>query len=348
MLGLTALAVTKAALVAIFFMHLKFEGRWVYLLLVPATLLAVALVLAIYPDIASHPDQTRPAPTLAKPRLHVTARFSEQNTASRTEGADTDSRSNREMGTFRESEISPWRAYRAGDGFRRRLAVHVHSAASRRPGRSNQLENVFPPLPAFQLTERQRQGGHRPSTWREALDRARSCLPGARRAVPRITSVMKGLQEKLVDKDVQLVSFSVDPEHDTPEVLAEYADGYGADKRRWWFLTGEKDELYRLIKEGFKLSVEPLDPDDPQAAIMDISHSSKLALVDRGNRIVGLLRLGESGRATGADRAGGPAGTSLGGQAAGGECVAERAEHGAAGAGVRGHSPRPGAGPYRA
>lgn len=96
LLGLTALAVTKAALVAIFFMHLKFEGGWVYLLLVPATLLAVALVLALYPDIASHPDQTRPAPTLARPQLHVTARISEQNAAIRTEDAAERSRSNRD------------------------------------------------------------------------------------------------------------------------------------------------------------------------------------------------------------------------------------------------------------
>ena len=50
-LGLMTLAVTKAALVAIFFMHLKFEGRWVYLLLVPAGLLAAGLVLALYPDL---------------------------------------------------------------------------------------------------------------------------------------------------------------------------------------------------------------------------------------------------------------------------------------------------------
>jgi cytochrome c oxidase subunit 4 len=55
-LGLMALAVTKAALVATFFMHLKFEGRWVYLMLVPAGLLAAALVLALYPDLGRAAD----------------------------------------------------------------------------------------------------------------------------------------------------------------------------------------------------------------------------------------------------------------------------------------------------
>ncbi len=78
-LGLMALAVTKAALVAMFFMHLKFEGRWVYLLLVPASLLATALVLALYPDIANHPNETGPR-VPAGPRLHVTA-HSDQSAA---------------------------------------------------------------------------------------------------------------------------------------------------------------------------------------------------------------------------------------------------------------------------
>ncbi len=152
---------------------------------------------------------------------------------------------------------------------------------------ANQLESVFPPLPGFTLTERSGReitdGDLASRVWIGSFVFTR-----CQASCPRITSVMKGLQEKLADKPVQLVSFSVDPEHDTPQVLAEYARGYQADPDRWWFLTGSKDGIYRLIKEGFKLPVEPLDPDDPQALIMDISHSNKLALVDTGNRIVGL------------------------------------------------------------
>src|SRR3954452_13938524 len=51
-LGLMVLAFTKAGLVAWYFMHLKFEGRWVYLMIVPALFMAMFLVLALYPDIA--------------------------------------------------------------------------------------------------------------------------------------------------------------------------------------------------------------------------------------------------------------------------------------------------------
>ncbi|HWE37013.1 MAG TPA: cytochrome C oxidase subunit IV family protein [Isosphaeraceae bacterium] len=51
-LGLLILAVTKATLVGMFFMHLKFEGRWVFYMLVPAGFLAMIFIFALIPDIA--------------------------------------------------------------------------------------------------------------------------------------------------------------------------------------------------------------------------------------------------------------------------------------------------------
>lgn len=55
-LGLMALAFTKAALVGLYFMHLKFEGRWVYALIVPACMLALGLIMALMPDIGMRPE----------------------------------------------------------------------------------------------------------------------------------------------------------------------------------------------------------------------------------------------------------------------------------------------------
>lgn len=60
--GLVALAVTKAVLVALFFMHVKFEGRWVYLLIVPTGVLATALVAALVPDVSLPPREARTLP----------------------------------------------------------------------------------------------------------------------------------------------------------------------------------------------------------------------------------------------------------------------------------------------
>ncbi len=59
--GLLAMAITKAALVGWYFMHLKFEGRWVYFMLVPAGVLATIFVLALYPDIGMQPISEAPA-----------------------------------------------------------------------------------------------------------------------------------------------------------------------------------------------------------------------------------------------------------------------------------------------
>ena len=49
--GLMCLAIVKASLVGWYFMHLKFEGRWVYLMLVPAGFLMLVVLFALYPDI---------------------------------------------------------------------------------------------------------------------------------------------------------------------------------------------------------------------------------------------------------------------------------------------------------
>ena len=54
-LGLMFLAVVKASMVGWFFMHLKFEGRWVYYMLVPAAFLAAVFIFALTPDIAMQP-----------------------------------------------------------------------------------------------------------------------------------------------------------------------------------------------------------------------------------------------------------------------------------------------------
>ncbi len=73
---------------------------------------------------------------------------------------------------------------------------------------------------------------------------------------PLQSTRMAWLQDELApEPDVRLVSISVDPEHDTPEVLAEYATRYGADPDRWLFLTGPKDAIYQLAIDGFHLGV---------------------------------------------------------------------------------------------
>jgi len=62
-----------------------------------------------------------------------------------------------------------------------------------------------------------------------------------------------------------LGKFSVDPEHDTPTVLRDYAQRFGADPARWLFLTGDKAAIYHLAQQGFHLSVLDLATAPPWA-----------------------------------------------------------------------------------
>jgi cytochrome oxidase Cu insertion factor (SCO1/SenC/PrrC family) len=99
---------------------------------------------------------------------------------------------------------------------------------------------------------------------------------------PMMTSEMRKLQDAL-PKDIRLVSFSVDPARDTPTVLNEYADRFGADRQRWSFVTGDRQSLYDLSIKGFKLGV-----DDKQGTEAEpITHSSRFVLIDKDARIRG-------------------------------------------------------------
>ncbi len=118
---------------------------------------------------------------------------------------------------------------------------------------------------------------------------------------PLQTANMARVQRDLEDiRDLRLVSITVDPERDSPPVLKEYADRYEADPNRWLFLTGEKDAIYRLAQEGFRLSlVDPgqrverrLFAPTPVFAHHGESgkrfiHTSRFVLVDREARIRG-------------------------------------------------------------
>jgi protein SCO1/2 len=97
-----------------------------------------------------------------------------------------------------------------------------------------------------------------------------------------ISSRMSELQKPLEKTDVHLVSFSVDPEKDKPEVLRRYAERLQAEPGRWDFLTGPKSAIYKLSHDGFKLAIS--DGSDEQGLPV---HSTRIVLVDRHGQIRG-------------------------------------------------------------
>jgi protein SCO1/2 len=107
---------------------------------------------------------------------------------------------------------------------------------------------------------------------------------------PRMSEQMARLQRALAERgldDVRSVSFSVDPKTDTPEVLRDYGVRFGADPRRWLFLTGDRDELHVLVKDGFKLAVAERSPAENTDGEGIITHSDRFVLIDRAGRLRG-------------------------------------------------------------
>ena len=144
------------------------------------------------------------------------------------------------------------------------------------------------PLGDFQLTERSgrtvTQADLDDRVWVAAFIFTRCPL-----SCPRISSVMKGLQDRLARTNALLVSISVDPDHDTPAVLKDYADRFGASADRWWFSDGPEVVDLRpgpasLQARLWSKRPRPTVPRRPKR----FSHSDRLALVDRG-RVVGFF-----------------------------------------------------------
>jgi protein SCO1/2/putative membrane protein len=102
---------------------------------------------------------------------------------------------------------------------------------------------------------------------------------------PKITQALAELQEKLRGAPIRLVAISVDPEHDTPEVLRQHADNWGADAERWWFLTGDRKVIDNLMETSFRVGRPIVQQDQPRG--YDIGHSNRVVILDQQTRIRG-------------------------------------------------------------
>jgi protein SCO1/2 len=96
---------------------------------------------------------------------------------------------------------------------------------------------------------------------------------------PRVSGQMAKLQRELKDDDVRLVTMTVDPDYDTPEVLTRYATAFGADEERWLFLTGDKETMYRYIEEHFRMPVEETQGEERKPGF-EVIHTTNLLLAD--------------------------------------------------------------------
>lgn len=98
-----------------------------------------------------------------------------------------------------------------------------------------------------------------------------------------MSNQLKRVQDKYQDDhNVIILSHTVDPVHDTPEKLQQYAESYGAIPGKWYFLTGDKKHIYELARKSYFLAVS-----DGDGSNRDFIHSQQLVLIDSHKRIRG-------------------------------------------------------------
>jgi protein SCO1/2 len=156
------------------------------------------------------------------------------------------------------------------------LPASIRRTAARPDGPLPTLWSV----PAYQLADQ--DGKTRtPQDLRGSVWVADFIFTSCKSICPVLTAKMVQVQRAVPDARLKFVSFSVDPERDTPEALHAYAKRWAPDERRWTLLATTKESLARLTR-GMKTLVEPQP--DPDATL----HSGELFLIDEKGRVRGL------------------------------------------------------------
>ena len=147
-------------------------------------------------------------------------------------------------------------------------------------------------VPAFSLTD-QRDGAYGSDQLHNGVWVANFIFTRCKTVCPIFSAKMADVQTRLQadNKDVALVSFSVDPDFDTPAVLAKYAERFGADPERWRFLTGPSTAIRTVVVDGMKMHMEDAKTvERPE----DLMHGSHFVLVDGTHTIRGFYNVNDA------------------------------------------------------
>jgi protein SCO1/2 len=163
--------------------------------------------------------------------------------------------------------------------FERRTPAEFYAEHPAARGTADALVTLWP-VPAFSLTS---QRGVR------VTDRALRghawiadfIFTQCTSSCPLITARMAMLQRHMTDPSLRFVSFSVDPDHDTPEALAAYAASWRPGERRWELLSTTRDDLERVAAGMHVVAERTGETKDP------IAHTSLLFLVDAHGAVRG-------------------------------------------------------------
>lgn len=143
-------------------------------------------------------------------------------------------------------------------------------------------DSIYHAIPAFQFTNQDNQ----PVT-NHTLDGKIYVADFFFTSCPTICPKMKTQLKRVYDKykgnpDVMLLSHTIDPQHDTPAVLKEFADGLGVTGNQWQFVTGDKEKLFATGKNYMVVATE--DKAEPGGLL----HSGHFVLVDKDKHVRGM------------------------------------------------------------
>ena len=160
------------------------------------------------------------------------------------------------------------------------IAAVLLTACSHKPALTS-----FGTVPGFVLTDQTGQPFHSEQSLNGRVWLANFIFTNCMGPCPRMTSQMKQvLAAAKGGADLQVVSFTVDPDRDTPDVLAAYAKRFQADPKNWHFLTGSRVDLRKLSWDTFHLT-------DVGGAL---EHSTRFVLIDRQGSIRGYYETSDS------------------------------------------------------
>ena len=100
---------------------------------------------------------------------------------------------------------------------------------------------------------------------------------------PLMTRNLQRIHDRLDPQmPVRILSHSVTPQADSVSVLNRYAEKHGANPELWWFLTGEKKEIYKLARRSYFSCL-----DEGDGGFQDFVHTENIVLVDEKGRLRG-------------------------------------------------------------
>ncbi len=187
----------------------------------------------------------------------------------------------------------------AGLGLAAVLLVAACDPASGKEEQSSPIKNLVVQapaidfeLPSFALIDHEKQPVTRDSLLGKVWV-ANFIFTSCPSICPRLTAKLATLQAPLLENDdVRFVSFSVDPETDTPEKLNAFATKHGATSPRWRFVTGDPKVVDATVLQGFKMVLQR-----SQAGSVDISHAERFCAVDKKGHVRGLFDTSDEGLA---------------------------------------------------